>query len=90
MPRERADESSKGLITGATGSTGKATVKLLLERGHSVRALVHGYDQRSEALQQAGAEIVLGDLRDFHSVRAALDGVRTAYFVFPLEPGILH
>lgn len=80
----------KFLVTGATGATGKETVHLLLQRGHAVRALVHGHDPRSEALQRAGAEIVVGDLRDFSSVRAALEGVRAAYFVFPLEPGILQ
>ena len=78
------------LVTGATGATGKETVHLLLQRGHAVRALVHGRDPRSEALQRAGAEIVVGNLRDFSSVRAALEGVRAAYFVFPLEPGILQ
>ena len=81
---------AKFLVTGATGATGKETVHLLLQRGHAVRALVHGHDPRSEALQRAGAEIVVGDLRDFSSVRAALEGVRAAYFVFPLEPGILQ
>jgi NAD(P)H dehydrogenase (quinone) len=37
-----------------------------------------------------GAAVVLGDLRDFESVRSAVDGVRSAYFVFPIEPGILQ
>ncbi len=68
----------------------RETVRLLLESGHTVRALVHTRDNRSEALAEAGAEIVLGDLRDFNSVRAALEGVRSAYFVFPIEPGILQ
>ena len=80
----------KILVTGATGATGRETVKLLLERGQAVRALVHAQDERSTALAQAGAEIVLGDLRDFESVRGALEGVRSAYFVFPIEPGILQ
>ena len=80
---------SKILITGATGATGKETVRLLCERGHAVRALVRRLDERSEALRKQGAEIVLGDLRDFESVAAALQGIRSAYFVFPIEPGIL-
>ncbi len=81
---------SKILVTGATGATGKVTVKLLLERGHDVRAFVHSLDERSAALEQAGAEIVLGDLRDFEAMRRALEGIRSAYFVFPIEPGILQ
>ena len=81
---------SKILVTGATGATGRETVKLLLERGQEVRALVHVQDERSSALQVAGAEIFLGDLRDFATVRSALEGVRSAYFVFPIEPGILQ
>jgi NAD(P)H dehydrogenase (quinone) len=80
---------SKILVTGATGSTGKETVRILREGGHAVRALVRSEDARSEALRKQGAEIVVGDLRSFESVRAALDGVRSAYFVFPIQPGIL-
>jgi uncharacterized protein YbjT (DUF2867 family) len=33
---------------------------------------------------------VVGDLLDFGQVRAALDGVRRACFVYPLRPGILE
>lgn len=77
---------AKFLVTGATAATGKETVHLLLQRGYAVRALVHGH----EALQKAGAEIVVGDLRDFSSVRDALEGVRAAYFVFPLNRGFFR
>ena len=74
-------DGAKILVTGATGATGREAVWLLLEHCHVVRAFVHTRDNRSDALAEAGAEIVLGDLRDFGSVRAALDGVRSAYFL---------
>jgi NAD(P)H dehydrogenase (quinone) len=77
------------LITAATGGTGKATVKLLLERGLSVRALVRKEDERSEELVRLGAEIVTVDLRDFDSLRAAMKDVSRAYFVFPIGPGLI-
>ncbi len=80
----------KILVTGATGATGKETVRILLERGNAVRALVRRDDDRAEALRKAGAETVRGDLRDFESVRAALEDIRSAYYVFPIEPGILQ
>ena len=82
--------AAKILVTGATGATGKQTVRLLRERGHAVRALVRREDDRSEALRQQGAEIMLGDLRDLESVTVALQDIRSAYFVFPIEPGILQ
>lgn len=77
------------LITGATGNTGKPAVQLLLERGHRVRAFVHGEDDRSRQLAAAGAEIVAGDLLDFHDVSSALRGVSGAYFIYPIAPGLL-
>ncbi len=73
------------LITGATGSTGRAAVDLLLEHGHQVRAFVHQEGENSARLQQRGAEIAVGDLLDFTTVRPALEGVAEAYFVYP-EP----
>jgi NAD(P)H dehydrogenase (quinone) len=80
----------KVLVTGATGDTGRATVNELLARGHKVRALAHGQDKRSEKLQEQGVELVFGDLLDFGQVRAALNGVQRAYFVYPIRPGILQ
>jgi NAD(P)H dehydrogenase (quinone) len=80
----------KVLVTGATGDTGRATVDELLARGHKVRALAHGKDDRSKKLQDRGVEVVYGDLLDFGQVRAALNGVQRAYFVYPIFPGILQ
>jgi NAD(P)H dehydrogenase (quinone) len=80
----------KVLVTGATGDTGRATIDELLARGHRVRALAHGQDDRSKKLQERGVEVVFGDLLDFGEVRAALDGVQRAYFVYPIRPGILQ
>src|SRR4051794_6272686 len=81
---------SKVLVTGATGDTGRAAVDELLARGQKVRALAHGRDERSKRLHDRGVEVVYGDLLDFGQVRAALDGVRRAYFVYPIRPGILQ
>ena len=78
------------LITGATGRTGTTSVHLLLERGHRVRAFVHRHDERSEALAAAGAEIVAGDLLNFHDVSSAMRGVSGAYFTYPILPGLLE
>lgn len=78
------------LVTGATGATGSKTVKALRNAGAAVRALVHREDDRSEALRQQGAEIVIGDLLDFELVRSALEGIDGAYFVYPIKPGILQ
>src|SRR6202048_3622180 len=80
----------KVLVTGATGDTGRATVDELLARGHRVRALAHGQDERSKRLQERGVEVVYGDLLDFGQVKAALIGVQRAYFVYPIRPGILQ
>src|SRR5690349_19931027 len=78
------------LITGATGKTGETSVHLLLQRGHRVRALVHRDDDRSQALAAAGAEVVVGDLLNFHDVSSAMRGVSGAYLSYPVAPGLLE
>lgn len=82
---------NKILITGATGATGRSAVKKLLEMGIPVRAMVHNIDERSQRLEDMGAEIVLGDLQSFDDVTNALKGISAAYFVYPIQiSGILE
>ncbi len=65
------------LIVGATGGLGCATAKALLDDGQRVRVLVREparQPQRVSALQQAGAELVSGDLTDPGSLERACKG----------------
>lgn len=78
------------LVTGPTGATGSEVTRLLLEKGHAVRALVHREDARSDALTELGAEIAVGDLLDFDTVAKALKGTDGAYFVYPIKPGLIQ
>lgn len=78
------------LITGATGATGGHTARLLIDRGHQVRAFVHRQDDRAARLAQLGAEIVVGDLLDLDSVGRALEGIESAYFVYPIREGLVE
>jgi dihydroflavonol-4-reductase len=61
------------LVTGATGCVGANVVEALLARGHAVRAM-----QRStsslQALDGLEPEMVVGDVLDFDSLRAAMAG----------------
>jgi len=77
----------KFVVTGASGHTGSGTVERLLERGHAVRVLAPREDNRSKRLEKTGAEAVIGDFLKFNDVRAAMRGVRGAYFCYPIHPG---
>ncbi len=81
--------SRRVLITGATGDTGRMAVKESLERGLSVRTMVHRNDDRSAALQELGAETFVGDLHRIDEVRQAMESVEAAYFVYPVSPGVI-
>ncbi len=77
------------LVTGAAGFTGGAAVDAALKLGLPVRAFVHSDDARAAALRARGVEVAIGDLSNIDSVRAALECVRAAYFVYPIRPGII-
>jgi uncharacterized protein YbjT (DUF2867 family) len=66
------------LLTGATGYVGGRTLPGLLASGHGVRCLV----RRPEAVRlDPRAQVVRGDVTDAESLRAALDGVRCAFYL---------
>ncbi len=76
------------LVIGATGQQGGATARALLERGRPVHALVRDPGAPAAlALQQAGAGLVLGDLDDPASLRAALSEVAAAFLVLTMMTG---
>ena len=66
------------LVTGATGYVGGQLLQALMADGRRVRCLA----RRPETLRSvAGAEVVRGDVLDAGSVRAAMAGVDTAYYL---------
>src|SRR6202789_4714091 len=77
------------LVSGATGRTGGAAIAELLKMGRSVRAYVRSDGERASALRKQGVEIAVGDFTDIDAIRAAMEGIRSAYFLYPIAPGIL-
>ncbi|MCO4770809.1 MAG: NmrA family NAD(P)-binding protein [Deltaproteobacteria bacterium] len=76
------------LITGAAGKTSRAAVLALTEHhSHLVRtrAMVRRDDDRAQALRDAGAEVVVGDMGDLRDLRRAMTGVQRAHFVAPIN-----
>ena len=68
------------LITGANGFVGSALVRLLLQQGHDVKALVRpGSDRRN--LEQLDINLVEGDLTDAASLQRALSGCSCLFHV---------
>ncbi|MBT3885736.1 MAG: NmrA family NAD(P)-binding protein [Rhodospirillaceae bacterium] len=81
---------AKILVTAAAGHTGSQAVMQLLEKGFPVRAFVRRKDARAIRLEQAGAELFVGDGLDYRDVRASMAGVQRAYHCPPLALNLLH
>src|SRR6267142_1509954 len=79
-----------GAAGGAQGSTGRLVTESLIQRGLPARALVHKLDARSDRLRELGAEVIEGDLLNPVPTRAALQGVRRAYFTYPVADGLME
>ena len=77
------------LVSGATGRTGGAAIDTLLEMGKSIRGYVRSDDERAAVLRQRGVDIAVGDFTDIDHIRAAMEGVSSAYFLHPIAPGII-
>jgi uncharacterized protein YbjT (DUF2867 family) len=83
-----ADHKGPVLVIGATGQQGSATAQHLLERGRMVRALVRDpASPAANALQRAGANLVVGDLDDPASLRTAMDGAHGVFLVLTMMAG---
>ncbi len=65
------------LVTGASGFLGWHVARLLIERGHRVRALV----RPSSKIRELEAEPVTGDLRDAASIGRAVAGCGLVFHV---------
>jgi len=77
----------KFFVAGATGDTGGAATEALLAAGEQVRTLVRKEDQRSDRLKSSGVEVLVGNLSNLNHVARALEGIFSAYFVYPIESG---
>jgi dihydroflavonol-4-reductase len=70
----------KTLVTGATGFVGGHVARLLVERGHEVRALARPGSSRA-LLDDLDIEWVTGDLRDRDSLLRAAQGCQALFHV---------
>jgi NAD(P)H dehydrogenase (quinone) len=77
------------LVSGATGRTGGRAIDELRKMGKSVRAYVRSDDERAAALRKRGVDIAIGDFTSIDAIRAAMEGISSAYFLHPIAPGII-
>jgi len=77
------------LVTGASGRTGGAAINELLNRGKAVRAYLRQDGEVADGLRERGVEIAIGDFTAIDDIRAAMEGIRSAYFLHPIKPGII-
>jgi uncharacterized protein YbjT (DUF2867 family) len=87
------NKSTVYLVTGAGGGvagTSPRVVKRLLDRGQTVRAMVHHDDARADALRADGAEVIVGDLTNPADVQAAMSGVDRMFFNMSVSPDYLQ
>jgi uncharacterized protein YbjT (DUF2867 family) len=68
------------LVTGSTGYIGGRLVPELLARGYKVRVMVRELSENYSE-RWAGAQICVTDAMDVSSLRPAMEGVHTAYYL---------
>jgi nucleoside-diphosphate-sugar epimerase len=65
-------------VTGGSGFVGGALIRRLAHDGWTVRALARS-DRSAQAVEQAGAEAMRGDLDDVNAMRAGADGADVVF-----------
>ncbi|KUI22272.1 NmrA family NAD(P)-binding protein [Mycobacterium sp. GA-2829] len=86
------DPTSPILVIGATGrhgNTGEYLVRRLREEGRAVRVLARTHSERTQRIEELGAEVILGDLHDRRSLLPALADVDLVYFAYPIAAGVV-
>ncbi len=78
------------LVTGATGKQGGALARLLLKKGHRVRAFTRKPDSpAAQELKRLGAELATGNLEDRTAIERAAQGVDSIFAMStPFESGV--
>jgi uncharacterized protein YbjT (DUF2867 family) len=69
------------LVTGATGYIGGHLVPVLLDRGHTVRAMARNPDKLRGRDWRDHVEVARGDLSDPESLTTAFEGVDVVYYL---------
>jgi uncharacterized protein YbjT (DUF2867 family) len=75
--------ASTVLAVGAAGKFAGLVIPELVKRGVTVRGLVKHKNQFDDVRHHGAAEIVVGDLTNRSSVRAALDAVDSVFYIAP-------
>ncbi|MDC0936802.1 SDR family oxidoreductase [Pirellulales bacterium] len=75
-----SEESPFILLTGATGYVGGRLLPLLEARGEKVRCLARRPENLSERIGPQ-TEVVVGDVLDADSLKSAMAGIETAYYL---------
>ncbi|WP_197382278.1 NmrA family NAD(P)-binding protein [Mycolicibacterium mengxianglii] len=71
------------LVIGAAGHAAGHVVSALADRGARVRGFIRDADRRDDVLSRGAAEVAIGDLTESDSVRSALAGVSSAFYIAP-------
>lgn len=71
------------LTVGADGKFAGLVVPELAKRGAKVRGLVHRAEHKDTVLKSGATEVAIGDLTDAASLKAALQGVGSVFYIAP-------
>lgn len=80
LPTRPQPDIGKILVTGATGYIGGRLVQELLARGYKVRIMVRSASPE-HAERWPDAEIVVADVLEYESLKNAMEGIHTAYYL---------
>ncbi len=75
------------LVIGASGNTGRETVRLLVEKGIPVRAVTRDREAASSLVDLAGAELFEGNSAEPETIAGAFQDIEKVYLVPPTAPG---